>query len=104
MSQLDKRIQQYADEIEEQMIAWRRDIHMHPELGNQEIRTSGMAAQWLKEIGVDEIYTGLAGSTGVLGIIHGSQPGPTVGLRCDMDCLPVKEETGLPFASEEKMD
>lgn len=104
MNELDQRIQQYADEIEAQMIAWRRDLHQHPELGNQEHRTSAIAAAWLQEIGVDEVYTGLAGSTGVLGLIHGSRPGPTVGLRCDMDCLPVREETGLPFASTATME
>lgn len=104
MNHLDERIHRYADEIEEQMIAWRRDFHQHPELGNQELRTSGIVAKWLREIGVDEVYTGLARSTGVLGLIHGSQPGPTVGLRCDMDCLPVKEETGLPFASADTME
>jgi len=104
MSLLDQRIRQYADEIEEKMITWRRDFHQHPELGNQEVRTGKIVEDHLREIGVDEVYTGLAGSTGVLGIIHGDHPGPTVVLRCDMDCLPVKEESGLSFASTTMME
>lgn len=104
MHKLDIKINQCADAIEEQMIAWRRDIHRHPELGNQETRTSKLVSDFLRKIGVDEVYTGLARSTGVLGIIHGVQPGPTVGLRCDMDCLAMKEESGLPFASTDTME
>jgi amidohydrolase len=96
---LDVLINQYAEEIEEKLIAWRRDFHEHPELGNQEFRTSKIVADHLRAIGVDEVYDGLAGATGVIGIIHGATGGPIVGLRADMDALPVEEETGLPFAS-----
>ena len=99
MTELDKLIQQYSDEVNERVIAWRRDFHQHPELGNQEFRTSKIVADHLRAIGVDEVYDGLCGATGVLGIIHGDQPGPTVGLRADMDALPIKEDTGLPYAS-----
>lgn len=98
---LNSRIIQLTDEIEEKMIAWRRDIHQHPELGNQEYRTSTKVAEHLRAVGVDEVYEHLCGATGVMGIIHGAKPGPTVGIRCDMDALPVKETTGLPFASME---
>ena len=81
------------------MTAWRRDLHEHPELALQESRTSGVVQQRLAEFGVDEIVTGLAG-TGVVGIIHGQEPGGAIGLRADMDALPIEEATGLPYASK----
>lgn len=99
MSDLKQKIIEQTDEIEEKLIAWRRAIHQHPELGNHEFKTAEMVAEHLRAIGVEEVYEHLAGATGVMGIIHGAKPGPIVGIRCDMDCLPVKEETGLPFAS-----
>ena len=98
--EIDALIDHYAEEIEERLIAWRRDIHEHPELGNQEFRTSMIVAEHLRSVGVDEVYDGLAGATGVIGIIRGAEDGPTVALRADMDALPIKEETGLPFASK----
>jgi len=101
---LIEKIKSHSLQVESKMIAIRRDIHQHPELGNYETRTSCIVEKYLKDIGVDEVYTGLAGSTGVLGIINGKYPGPTVGLRADMDALPIKEETGLPFASCDKMN
>lgn len=101
MLNIYEKINQEAEKVAYKAIAWRRDIHAHPELGNQEIRTSKLVAEHLKKIGVDEVYEGLAGGTGVIGIIHGSKPGPIVGIRSDMDALPVKEDTGLPFASNE---
>lgn len=99
MAKLDELINQYADEINAKVIAWRRDFHQNPELGNQEFRTSKIVADHLRAIGVDEVYEGCAGGTGVLGVIKGAHPGPTVGLRADMDALPIKEDTGLPYAS-----
>ena len=99
MSNLNQLINQYSDDIYEKALEWRRDFHRHPELGNQEFRTSGIVANYLRQIGVDEVYDKLAGGTGVLGIIHGAYEGPTVGLRADMDALPIKEDTGLSFAS-----
>ena len=99
MSNLNQLINQYSDDIYEKALEWRRDFHRHPELGNQEFRTSGIVADYLRQIGVDEVYDKLAGGTGVLGIIHGAYEGPTVGLRADMDALPIKEDTGLSFAS-----
>ncbi|MEG1039687.1 MAG: amidohydrolase [Pseudomonas sp.] len=87
-----------AAEVEQQMIAWRRDIHQHPELGEQETRTAKQVADHLKNLGL-EVHTGI-GRTGVVGILQGGKPGPTVALRADMDALPVKEPAGLPFASK----
>ena len=80
------------------MTAWRHDLHAHPELALQEHRTSGVVQQKLREFGVDEVHTGIA-RTGVVGVIRGREPGPGIGLRADMDALPIHEETGLPYAS-----
>ncbi|NUQ36957.1 MAG: amidohydrolase [Caldilineales bacterium] len=79
------------------LIAWRRDFHRHPELGFQEVRTAGIVAAHLRGLGI-ETSTGV-GQTGVVGVIEGRGPGPTLLLRFDMDALPVTEETGLSFAS-----
>ena len=80
------------------MTAWRRDLHQHPELGLQETRTSRVVQEKLAEFGVDEVVTGIA-TTGVVGVIRGSAPGGSIGLRADMDALPIEEATGLPYAS-----
>ena len=88
-----------ATEMLDEIVEIRRDIHRHPELGNQEFRTSALVQEKLKEIGVDEII--LPGSTAVVAVIKGRKgEGKTVALRCDMDALPVTEESGVPFASE----
>src|SRR6202522_2140706 len=84
--------------------AWRRDIHQHPELGYDEHRTAAFVAERLREFGCDEVSTGLGG-TGVVGRIKGrKQTGQgdvrTIGLRADMDALPIEEATGLPYASK----
>lgn len=84
-------------DLESQVIAWRRDIHEHPELGNREARTARLVADHLRGLGI-EVTTGVA-HTGVVGILRGGRPGPVVALRADMDALPVTERTGLPFAS-----
>ena len=63
MAKLDELINQYADEINAKVIAWRRDFHQNPELGNQEFRTSKIVADHLRAIGVDEVYEGCAGGT-----------------------------------------
>jgi amidohydrolase len=89
-----------ADAIEKQIIAWRRDFHEHPELGNREVRTSGIIAAYLKSLGI-EVKTGVA-TTGVIGVLKGGKPGPVVALRADMDGLPVTERVDLPFASKVK--
>ena len=84
--------------LSEQLTAWRRDFHRHPELAFQEHRTAAVVAQHLSHLGL-EVQTGV-GKTGVVGLIEGAADGPTVLLRFDMDALPIHEETGLPFASE----
>jgi amidohydrolase len=76
-----------------------KDLHAHPEIGFTEHRTAGVVAEKLKEYGVDEIHTGIAG-TGVVGIIKGKREGARrIGLRADMDALPIEEETNLPYRS-----
>jgi amidohydrolase len=97
---LEAEIRKRAASVEDKLIAWRRDIHQHPELGDQEIRTSQLVAQHLRGLGLD-VRTGVA-RTGVVGILRGGKPGPTVALRADMDALPVREPEGLPFASKAK--
>lgn len=87
-----------AAALEPRLIQWRRDIHQHPELGDQETRTAKRVAEHLQALGL-KVQTGIA-NTGVVGILHGAAPGPTVALRADMDALPVKEPDGLPFASK----
>jgi metal-dependent amidase/aminoacylase/carboxypeptidase family protein len=88
-----------AKSVEAQVIAWRRDIHEHPELGNREFRTGKLVAEHLRSLGLDEVRTGVA-HTGVVGLLKGALPGPVVALRADMDALPVAEEVNLPFASK----
>ena len=88
-----------AAAIEAKVIAWRRDLHEHPELGNREFRTAGIVAAHLKSLGFDEVTTEVA-YTGVVGLLRGALPGPVVALRADMDALPVDEQVDLPFASK----
>jgi len=90
-----------AQALEDRLITWRRDIHAHPELSNREFRTSALVAAHLKELGFDEVRTGIA-HTGVVGVLKGGRPGPIVALRADMDALPVAERVDLPFASKVK--
>jgi hippurate hydrolase len=85
-------------EFHEEMTAWRRDLHEHPELGFEETRTSALVAERLLAFGCDEVVTGVA-NTGVVGVIHGSAPGGSIGLRADMDALPILEQSGVPYAS-----
>ena len=80
-----------------QVVAWRRDIHEHPELGNRETRTAALVAAQLRALGL-EVRTGVA-TTGVVGVLRGGKPGPSIALRADMDALPVTEEVDLPFRS-----
>ena len=93
-----------ADEIERRLpqvmpkvIAWRRDLHEHPELSNRETRTAKLVADHLRALGI-EVREGVA-RTGVVGVLRGGRPGPVVALRADMDALPVTEEVDLPFKS-----
>lgn len=102
-SQTDKlrmAIKTKAAAIDNKVISWRRDLHEHPELSNREFRTSALIAKHLESLGI-EVKTGIA-KTGVVGILKGGLPGPVVGLRADMDGLPVLESNDLPFASKAK--
>ena len=96
-SALAREIDRRAAQLEQKAIAWRRDIHQHPELSNREVRTSKLVADHLRSLGI-EVQTGIA-KTGVVGILKGGRPGPVIALRADMDALPVAEETDLPFRS-----
>ena len=91
-------IKQAADQAKDAMIALRRDLHRHPELGYQEHRTAGIVEAGLRDCGCEDVrrVTG----TGVVGLLRGGKPGPVLMLRADMDALPVTENTGLSYASE----
>jgi amidohydrolase len=94
--EIDRRIVQVMPKV----IAWRRDIHEHPELSNREARTSKLVADHLRALGL-EVREGVA-RTGVVGVLKGGRPGRVVALRADMDALPVTEEVDLPFKSTAK--
>ena len=95
---LKQKLNSDLENLMPKVIEWRHDIHQNPELGNREFRTSKKIADHLISLDI-EIETGIA-YTGVVGLIKGGQPGPTIALRADMDALPVEEKTGLPFASK----
>ena len=88
----------YADKIIDKVIAWRRDIHKNPELSQHEERTAGLVAGVLESLGLE--VTRNVGGFGVVGLLRGKAEGKTVGLRADMDALPLTEATGLDFASQ----
>ncbi|WP_395672447.1 amidohydrolase [Phenylobacterium sp.] len=96
----DAAVFEKARTLQPKVVAWRRDVHQNPELGNREFRTSKLVAEHLKKLGF-EVRTGVA-KTGVVGVLKGGKPGGVVALRADMDGLPVEERTGLPFASKAK--
>lgn len=81
------------------IVEWRRHLHQYPELGNREVKTAKYIEDHLRKLGID-VRTGVA-KTGVVGILKGNGPGPVIGLRADMDGLPVTERNALPFASKE---
>ncbi|MCB1396731.1 MAG: amidohydrolase [Rhodobacter sp.] len=91
---IPQRITDFAAEL----TVIRRDLHEHPELGFQEHRTSGIVAAELERLGI-AVTTGIGG-TGVVGVLQGNRPGRTIGLRADMDALPIDEQTNLPWASK----
>lgn len=93
----DRALEDAARAVDAQVVEWRRDLHQNPELGNREFRTSQKVAGHLQALGL-EVKTGIA-HTGVVGILRGGRPGPTIALRADMDALPVTEQVDVPFRS-----
>lgn len=93
----DAAIRAGADAVEPRVVAWRRDFHQNPELGNREVRTARIVADHLRALGIE--VTEKVAHTGVVGVLRGGLPGPVVALRADMDALPVTEEVDVPFAS-----
>ena len=91
-------LDEQIEDLMPKVIEWRHDIHQYPELGNREFRTSKKIENHLVSLGIP-VETKIA-YTGLVGIIKGGKPGPTIALRADMDALPVEEKTGLPFASK----
>jgi amidohydrolase len=88
-----------AEELKPQLVAWRRDFHMHPELSNREERTSGVIAERLRAMGFDEVKTGV-GKHGIVALLRGANPGPVVATRADMDALPIQETIDVPYKSQ----
>ncbi|MEO5564495.1 MAG: amidohydrolase, partial [Chitinophagaceae bacterium] len=101
-AQLNQKIAAAVDKIESKCIAWRKDIHEHPELGNREFKTAKLVADHLKSLGI-EVKEGIA-KTGVVGILRGAKPGPCIALRADMDALPIVENENLKYASKVKSE
>lgn len=99
-SRLAREVDVRTAQVLPKVVAWRRDIHQHPELSNREVRTAALVAEHLRQLGL-EVRTGV-GLTGVVGVLRGGKPGPVVALRADMDALPVTEQVDLPFRSLEK--
>lgn len=93
----DRALEDAARAVDARVVEWRRDLHQNPELGNREFRTSQKVAEHLKALGL-EVKTGIA-HTGVVGVLRGGRPGPTIALRADMDALPVTERADVPFRS-----
>ncbi|HFA59273.1 MAG TPA: amidohydrolase, partial [Rhodospirillales bacterium] len=91
------RVAEYGEEL----VAWRRDLHAHPELAYEEHRTAAFVAEKLRAFGVDEVHTGIGG-TGVVGVLRAGRSERSIALRADMDALPIAEETGLPWASRNR--
>ncbi|HVF31079.1 MAG TPA: amidohydrolase [Pyrinomonadaceae bacterium] len=99
---MSREIDAATTKIAPKLVEWRRHLHQYPELGNRETKTAKYVEDHLRRLGM-EVRTGIA-KTGVVGILKGTQPGPVIGLRADMDGLPVTERNSLPFASKETTD
>jgi amidohydrolase len=95
-------VDRLAAAVEPELLQWRRHLHQNPELGNREVETAKYIAERLRSFGL-EPQAGVA-KTGVVALLTGGRPGPVVGLRADMDALPVREETNVPFASKATAD
>ncbi|MBL8997820.1 MAG: amidohydrolase [Gemmatimonadetes bacterium] len=98
VSPVHAELDRLTSQVNAKVVAWRRDIHEHPELGMQETRTAALVAAHLRSLGM-EVRTGVGG-TGVVGVLRGGRPGRVVALRADMDALPVTEMVDLPFKSK----
>jgi len=94
----EQRVAQAAERLRAQLVAQRRDFHMHPELSNREERTARIVAERLKALGLDDVKTGV-GRHGVVAILKGGKPGPVVAVRADMDALPIQENIDVPYKS-----
>jgi amidohydrolase len=92
--EIDAAVERFAPEI----VEMRHQIHQHPELGNRELETAALVVEHLRKLGFEDVRTGVA-HTGVVAVLRGGRPGPTIAVRADMDALPVTEDTPLPFKS-----
>ena len=90
-------IERRTAQVTPKVVSWRRDIHEHPELSGDEVRTAALVAAHLRALGME--VTTEVGGHGVIGVLRGGKPGPVVALRADMDALPVAEQVDLPFRS-----
>ena len=97
----EERVTAAAQQMREALVTQRRDFHMHPELSNREVRTSKVIAARLKALGFDDIRTGVS-NTGIVALLKGGKPGPVVGIRADMDALPIEETIDVPYKSQNK--
>src|SRR5215213_11842372 len=95
----EQRIVQAAEGLRAQLIAQRRDFHMHPELSNREERTSRIVAERLRALGLEDVKTGV-GKYGVTALLKGAKPGAVVAVRADMDALPIQEVNDVPYKSQ----
>lgn len=94
----EQQIAQAAEALRPQLVAQRRDFHMHPELSNREERTSRIVAERLRALGLEDVKTGV-GRYGVTALLKGAKPGPVVAVRADMDALPIQETNDVPYKS-----
>jgi amidohydrolase len=94
----EQQIAKAAESLRSQLVAQRRDFHMHPELSNREERTSGIVAERLRSLGLEDVKTGV-GKYGVTALLKGTKPGPVVAVRADMDALPIQEINDVPYKS-----
>src|SRR6185503_3739312 len=94
----DAEIRAAADALAPALVETRRDIHRHPELGNRETRTGQLVAERLKALGLEVRYP--VARTGVVGVLKGGRPGPTVAVRADLDALPIQEVNEVPYKSQ----
>ena len=94
----DAAIRAAVDQLTPRLVETRRDLHMHPELGNRETRTGALVADRLRALGMEVRHP--VAHTGVVGVLKGGRPGPVVALRADLDALPIQERNDVPYKSE----